>query len=140
MLKPTNLLKALLAFILIFAVCIPAYSKDVSVRGYTRKDGTYVAPYKRTAPDSDTRNNYSTKGNVNPYTGKYGTKNPDSQDDYGNLAPSERDAPDNKVPTQYEVPLEKVESNYMIRPGVYSDTGVDPTVKDAPDETSKETP
>lgn len=47
---------------------------DVHVRGYYRKDGTYVAPHYRTAPDSSRSNNYSHKGNVNPYTGKRGTK------------------------------------------------------------------
>lgn len=46
----------------------------VSVRGYTTKKGTVVAPSHRTAPDSTKSNNWSTKGNVNPYTGKPGTK------------------------------------------------------------------
>jgi hypothetical protein len=47
-----------------------------SVKGYYRKDGTYVAPHQRTNPDSSTSNNWSTKGNVNPYTGKEGTVDP----------------------------------------------------------------
>lgn len=46
----------------------------VTVRGYFRKDGTYVAGHKRTAPDGDFNNNWSTQGNVNPYTGEVGTK------------------------------------------------------------------
>lgn len=46
------------------------------VGGYTRKDGTYVAPHRQTNPDSSKMNNWSTKGNVNPYTGKEGTKPP----------------------------------------------------------------
>jgi len=46
----------------------------VDVRGYYRKDGTYVPPHKRTAPDERFENNWSTVGNVNPYTGKPGTK------------------------------------------------------------------
>jgi hypothetical protein len=49
---------------------------DTSVRGYTRKDGTYVQPHMRTAPNSSKLDNYSTKGNVNPYTGKEGTQDP----------------------------------------------------------------
>lgn len=53
-----------------------SHSSSVHVRGYTRKSGTYVAPHMRTAPDSTRQNNWSTKGNVNPYTGKAGTKNP----------------------------------------------------------------
>jgi hypothetical protein len=47
-----------------------------SVKGYYRKDGTYVAPHHRTSPDSSTSNNWSTKGNMNPYTGKEGTVDP----------------------------------------------------------------
>jgi hypothetical protein len=52
------------------------YSGSVHVHGYTRKNGTYVAPHVRTAPDSTKYNNWSTRGNINPYTGKAGTKNP----------------------------------------------------------------
>ena len=48
-------------------------SAQVHVNGYTKKDGTYVAPHNRTAPDQTISNNYSTQGNVNPYTGKAGT-------------------------------------------------------------------
>ncbi|MGE5526899.1 MAG: hypothetical protein ACM3SS_24525 [Rhodospirillaceae bacterium] len=45
-----------------------------SVRGYTRKDGTYVAPHRQSDPDKNFNNNWSTKGNQNPYTGKEGTQ------------------------------------------------------------------
>ena len=45
-----------------------------SVKGYTRKDGTYVPPSHATNPDTSRQNNWSHKGNVNPYTGKEGTK------------------------------------------------------------------
>lgn len=47
---------------------------DVAVSGYYRKNGTYVKPHMRSSPDSSFRNNWSTVGNVNPYTGKKGTK------------------------------------------------------------------
>jgi hypothetical protein len=53
-----------------------AYSQPVQVNGYTRTNGTYVEPHYRTTEDDTRSNNYSTKGNVNPYTGKPGTKNP----------------------------------------------------------------
>jgi hypothetical protein len=55
-------------------------SGDVHVRGYTKKDGTYVAPHYRSHPDKSYNNNWSVKGNTNPYTGKAGTKNPTSND------------------------------------------------------------
>jgi hypothetical protein len=49
---------------------------QVHVDGYTRSDGTYVAPHYRSAPDGNVFNNYSTQGNTNPYTGQPGTVNP----------------------------------------------------------------
>lgn len=45
------------------------------VRGYYRKNGTYVQPYFRSDRNSSKWDNYSTKGNINPFTGKRGTKN-----------------------------------------------------------------
>lgn len=53
-----------------------AMAAPVYVHGYTTKNGTYVAPYVRSAPDGNPYNNWSTVGNVNPYTGQAGTKNP----------------------------------------------------------------
>jgi hypothetical protein len=47
---------------------------DVSVKGYVKSDGTYVAPHMRSAADGDFSNNWTTQGNVNPYTGKEGTR------------------------------------------------------------------
>ena len=47
---------------------------DHVVSGYTRSNGTYVAPYHATNPNSTKNDNYSTVGNVNPYTGQTGTK------------------------------------------------------------------
>jgi hypothetical protein len=46
------------------------------VRGYVKRDGTYVAPHFQTNPNGTKLDNWSTKGNVNPYTGQPGTKNP----------------------------------------------------------------
>jgi hypothetical protein len=50
-------------------------SSSHAVRGYTTQRGTHVAPHRQTNPDPTQRNNYSTKGNVNPWTGKAGTRN-----------------------------------------------------------------
>ena len=44
------------------------------VNGYTRSNGTYVQGHYRSSPNSTQRDNYSTKGNYNPYTGKRGSK------------------------------------------------------------------
>ena len=45
---------------------------DVQVNGYYKKDGNYVQPHYRSDPNSTPDDNWSTKGNVNPYTNKPG--------------------------------------------------------------------
>lgn len=45
-------------------------------QGYVTKQGAYVPPSYATNPNATVLDNYSTKGNVNPYTGKAGTVNP----------------------------------------------------------------
>jgi len=62
-------------FLLLIATGIYATSSH-NVRGYTKKDGTYVAPHRATDPNKTQRDNWSSKPNVNPYTGKEGTKEP----------------------------------------------------------------
>ena len=49
---------------------------DVYVQGYTRRDGTYVAPHYRSSPNRSYNDNWSVKTNVNPRTGKRGTRSP----------------------------------------------------------------
>jgi glyoxylate carboligase len=44
------------------------------VSGYTRRNGTVVHSYHATDPNKTRNDNYSTRGNTNPYTGKSGTK------------------------------------------------------------------
>jgi hypothetical protein len=71
------------ALIAVFAIIAPAFAQGQhQVRGYTRADGTYVAPHMQTNPNATTSDNWSTRGNVNPYTGQAGTK-PDTRPAYG---------------------------------------------------------
>jgi len=42
--------------------------------GYSRSNGTYVQPHNKTKANKTNLDNYSTKGNYNPYTGKNGTR------------------------------------------------------------------
>ena len=51
---------------------------DEYVRGYFRKDGTYVQPHWRSSPDSNPHNNYSYPGNVNQHAGERAAGNPDT--------------------------------------------------------------
>ena len=70
-------MRSILLGLLILAVTMPAFARGpVRVRGHITKKGTYVAPHYRSAPDRSRFNNWSTRGNVNPYTGKVGTRNP----------------------------------------------------------------
>lgn len=66
--------KAIMAVIL--AALSVSAAADEYVNGYVRSDGTYVQPHYRSSQDSNRYNNYSTQGNVNPYTGQRGAENP----------------------------------------------------------------
>ncbi len=52
------------------------YSGEHYVHGYTSSDGRYVQGHFQTNPNGTQRDNWSTKGNVNPHTGQVGTKDP----------------------------------------------------------------
>jgi len=69
-------MKHIIITILLMFCAVVAEAGDTRVRATVRSDGTYVAPHYRTAPNSTRYDNYSTKGNYNPYTGRAGTKNP----------------------------------------------------------------
>jgi len=64
--------------LIIFSLFLSLAFADVHVSGYYRKNGTYVQGYWRSSPDSDPTNNFSYPGNVNPYTGKVATGNPET--------------------------------------------------------------
>ena len=52
-----------------------------TVSGYTRSNGTYVQSHVRTMPNSTNWDNFSTKGNTNPYTGTTGSRARDYSSD-----------------------------------------------------------
>jgi hypothetical protein len=63
-------------FCFILSILTISALADAYVHGYYRSNGTYVEPYHRTDPNNTPNDNWSTKGNVNPYTGQEGTKQP----------------------------------------------------------------
>ena len=63
---------ALLLLVLAAAVA----EAQVRVRGSYRSSGTYVQPHYRSYPNSTAWDNWSTVGNVNPYTGVWGSRWP----------------------------------------------------------------
>ncbi len=75
--------KQLLVVLLALAfVTSSAFAKKVgsggggshSVKGHVKKNGTYVQPHRSTNPNHTQRDNWSSKPNTNPNTGKPGTK------------------------------------------------------------------
>ncbi|MEM4987546.1 hypothetical protein V8G57_09125 [Collimonas sp. H4R21] len=89
-------MKKILLLLAVASSSASAFAEDVYVPGYVRNNGTYVQPYHRTAPDNTTLNNYSTQGNVNPYTGQQGHVQPNQYN-----SPSLYQAP---APTLYQQP------------------------------------
>lgn len=86
--------RILLTLGLLFLIGSFCYAGDVSVKGYYRKDGAYVAPYHRSSPDNTVKNNYDYKGNTNPNTGAVGDNyyrsNPTSDYYQPNYQPQQR--------------------------------------------------
>ena len=71
-------MKRILALLAALVIFFPALAEAgrTRVRPYTKKNGTYVQPHVRTTPNTSRMDNWSSKGNSNPYTGKKGTKDP----------------------------------------------------------------
>lgn len=68
--KSFCLLSVLLALLLGGNVDYADAARATRVRGGVTKKGVYRQPHYRTTPDKSRYNNYGTKGNSNPYTGK----------------------------------------------------------------------
>ncbi len=68
----------LLTTVVLFGLSTPFFAQAAPsyVKGYTKSNGAYVQGYYRTIPNSTKFDNYSTRGNYNPYTGNIGTVNP----------------------------------------------------------------
>ena len=73
--------KAVISLVAIILIIVPVLffapkgaDAATRVKSYFRKSGTYVAPHYRSTPNRTKIDNYSTKGNYNPFTGKIGTK------------------------------------------------------------------
>ena len=63
----------LMLFVGLLSFSASAEAKTVRVKGYYKPStGSYVSPSYRTSPNKYKFDNYSTKGNYNPYTGKRG--------------------------------------------------------------------
>jgi hypothetical protein len=60
------------ASLVLFGSVTYAAEASTYVRGYYRSSGTYVSSHYRSTSDRSFSNNWSTRGNYNPYTGSKG--------------------------------------------------------------------
>lgn len=68
----------ILLLLISFQTIAQTNSRHVHVKSHTNSNGTYVPEHHRTAPNNTNRDNFSTKGNENPYTGQSGWIAPDN--------------------------------------------------------------
>jgi len=73
----TFVLSTYFSLFLYFFILSQTNPNHVWVEGYTRSNGTHVSGYWRTAPNNTNVDNFSTRGNTNPYTGQSGWVTPD---------------------------------------------------------------
>lgn len=80
MLKCEGMKKLLLLIVLSFVfttlTATNSEARTTRVGGSVRKNGSYVAPHYRTSPNRTKLDNWSSKGNYNPFTGKKGYTDP----------------------------------------------------------------
>ncbi len=69
-------MKLILPMLILAIATTGLAQRSTRVRGGVTKQGTYREPHMRTTPNKSRLDNYSTKGNTNPYTGKSGTRDP----------------------------------------------------------------
>ncbi|AOQ23820.1 hypothetical protein MTAT_14050 [Moorella thermoacetica] len=73
-------MRKLLVFLVLLSLALFAFAgvanASVYVHGYFRSNDTYVQPHFRSDPDGFFWNNWSSYGNINPYTGEEGRKWP----------------------------------------------------------------
>lgn len=77
-----------LATCFLFLISNIAIAKDVNVKGYYRKDGTYVRPHVRSSPDNYKSNNYG------PSRNSWELMNPKSRDNDNDGTPNYLDVDD----------------------------------------------
>ncbi|MCW2412957.1 hypothetical protein M2345_002716 [Sphingobium sp. B8D3D] len=69
-------MKRLVFLAVVMSMACGADARSVRVKPYFKKDGTFVQGHMRTSPNRTQYDNWSTRGNFNPYTGQEGRKDP----------------------------------------------------------------
>ncbi len=66
-------MKKIIACVIVMLIFSGIIFADTYVNGYYKKSGTYVEGYYRSDSNNSVKDNWSYKGNVNPYTNEDGT-------------------------------------------------------------------
>ena len=98
-------MKKLFVFLLAVLFLIPSLVSAGNVRGYYRKDGTYVRPHVRSNPDGQKWNNYGPSRNESE------RMNPRLRDNDGDGIPNYRDRDDNNN----GIPDDQERNQYRLR-------------------------
>lgn len=75
-------MRSLIIVAVLFAPSIALAQGQHWVNGHYRSDGAYVQGHMQTNPDGNRNNNWTTRGNVNPYTGQPGYRDPERAPGY----------------------------------------------------------
>ena len=67
-------MKHLFTFLFLLFVTVAYAQTSTWVNGYITSSGQYVEGHYRTTPNETRNDNYSSRPNINPYTGQVGTK------------------------------------------------------------------
>jgi hypothetical protein len=91
--------KVIMAALLVSSVAVVSVAaQTTNVKPHIRKDGTFVQGHQRSTPNNTKADNYSTSGNINPYTGSSGTQDPYPMPSYGTGPTSTYTAPSYNAP------------------------------------------
>jgi hypothetical protein len=114
--------KVLFTIAALFFLTFTYAQSPVHVKGYTKSNGTYVDAHYRTAPNETINDNWSTKPNVNPYTGKVGTVSPTTYSNTGTYSVNISDIVAIRVLNYqnsmsiYKTPSSDLVMKYMLQP------------------------
>ena len=67
-----QIMKKLFLISIVLLIASLSLTAQTRVRGYYKKNGTYVQPYVRSSRNKTNHDNWSTRGNTNPFTGSRG--------------------------------------------------------------------
>jgi hypothetical protein len=62
-------MKRLILTLIVASIVAPAFAGQV--RGYVKRNGTFVAPHQKSQPNFTRRDNFNSAGNFNPNKGTY---------------------------------------------------------------------